>query len=221
MKKIVSYLAYSMLLIISEVKAADNRCIVPCSPSGPAATFCNLNISQNLCVAGDTQLNGNLTVCGSFTGPTVTTANYVYAYDINDQSVNSPNTFQDISFDVNQAINGWLHIAGQAEFTAQQSGLYLVQYHAILNQTNDIDTISSIRAVLAGTEVPGSAITLDIPASGESVEISNSFLMSITSVGQVLTFQLTGSTTDVELFADPNGESDVIPSITVTIVKIA
>lgn len=221
----VLYLAYSGLLCynISAMNADNTRCIVPCPGTGPTATFCNLAVTQNVCVSGNTQLNGNLTVCGSFTGPTVTTANFVYSYDTTpSQAVDTPNTFQDITFSTDALINGWLHTPGLAPFTCEQTGLYLVQYHAILKQTNENDVITTVRAVLGGddNEIAGSAFTVNLPITGDEVEISNSFLISA-SLGQVLSFQFTGSTANVELVADQNAASNVIPCITITIVRIA
>lgn len=221
-QKMLPYLAYSLLCgSITCITASDTRCIAPCPGTGPAATFCNVAVTQNLCVAGNTQLNGNLTVCGSFTGSTVTTANYVYSYDTTpSQMIDTPNTFQDITISTDAFINGWLHTPGLAPFTCQQTGLYLVQYHAILKQTNESNVIATVRAVLDGSEINGSALTVNLPITGDELEISNSFLIN-PSFNEVLSFQFAGSTRNVELVADQAAESNVIPSITITIIRIA
>lgn len=37
----------------------------PCPITGPVATFCNVKISEQLCVSGNAQVGGNLVVCGT------------------------------------------------------------------------------------------------------------------------------------------------------------
>ncbi len=47
----------------------------PCPITGPAATFCNVQVSDQLCVSGNTQIGGNLVVCGSITASGISGGN--------------------------------------------------------------------------------------------------------------------------------------------------
>lgn len=187
--------------------------------TGPVAAFCNVAISDDLCV------QGNVTVFGSISGATESSTNYVFAYDTTDQSVASPGTgpfsFQDINVSTNGQINGWTHAANSAEFTAAQIGLYLIQYDAIVGDQESEAYTVKLRAVIDDVEVAGSVTTLQVPAEDSefSVEITRSFLTPITAAGQVLKFQLTGSSTNVQLVSDDDGV--VSPSITITVTRIA
>lgn len=225
----INYILFGLLFLHVDIKS------LPCPASGPVANFCNLNVKTQLCVSGNAQINGNtliggntqingsLNVSGPINGTTqfnITNANFVYSYDTTDQTVQIADTFQPVTFNTDVLLNGWTHTAGGSQFTCQQTGIYLVQYHGVLDQTNELGVVGTIRATLAGNEVAGSALTIDIPASGDSVELSNVFLISATQ-GQQLVLQLTGSTLSVELFPDPSSVSDVTPSITLTIIRIA
>lgn len=64
MKQLLKKLLFASVLFVKMSEAA----ICPPCPvflSGPISSYCNLNVTQQLCVSGNTQLNGDLTVCGT------------------------------------------------------------------------------------------------------------------------------------------------------------
>lgn len=201
---------------ISYAQEADITRAFVCPITGPVANFCNAYVTNNLCVGG------NIFASGTISGTSITSANYANVYDTTSQPVQVPNVFQDITFNTNAFINGWLHTTGTSIFTCAQTGLYLVQYQGVLNQSNEPGTVATIRATFNGTEVSGSAFTINLPITGDSIELSNSFFVSATQ-GQQLILQLTGSgsANNVQLSPNMDAEGTVNPSITITIVRIA
>ena len=89
MKQIIlknfSILIYCTIFLFSQITAKQDdslnrKTCSTCPISGPSSEFCNLIVDEELCVGGDSLIQGNLTVCGKIsgifnTGPTGTTGN--------------------------------------------------------------------------------------------------------------------------------------------------
>lgn len=217
MKNTIQLVGITLSMLIGSIRIVDAA--TPCPTTGPIARFCNVSIDQQLCVSGNAQINGNLTVSGAINGGA---ANYAYAYSTLQQVLGFANTYQAIVIDTNGVLNGWTHAAGSSNFVAARSGLYAVSYSAVLIQPQPTapGVSGSICAFLNGAQVAGSALTVNLPESGESIEISNTFLVSVTA-GQILNLQFSGNAASIQLYLDPNAISTVIPNVVITIVPVA
>ena len=168
-----------------------------------------------------TNNSSGVTLNGTFTGNIVTptTGNYVFAYDTTSQTIITQSFFQDITFNTNSQINGWIHTAGASSFTNSQTGLYLVQYTAEASDTSLLTsgTVSLI-ATLNGTEIPGSQSSAPIPANS-TAEVSKSFIVSA-SAGNTLKFQWTLSNGATGSLVPNTGSGVTKPSVSCTIIRI-
>ena len=151
-------------------------------------------------------------------GADVNNANYVFAYDTTTQTVATANTFQDVTFNTNGQINGWNHTASTANFTCNQSGLYLVAYTATLQRTSTTGTRGELRALLNGIEVAGSSVGVSLGTNTLPVCVARSMIVNATS-GQLLRIQVTGASNTVQLV--PGGVNATSRlSIGITFVRI-
>lgn len=165
-------------------------------------------------------LNGTFSGDGSGLLNTVTAGNYVFAFSSASQVVSSANTFQAIPFDALN-LSGWTYFGGISDtFTCQQSGMYLIQYDAEVETTTSGATTISLRAFNNTTvfEIPGSQSSVTLSVANQPAAISKSFL-TFCSVGELLQFQFTGSSTAAELIVG-NGVGTAKPSISCTIIRI-
>jgi hypothetical protein len=150
------------------------------------------------------------------TGPS---NNYLFGYDTTNQAVTTTNVFQTINFNNPTAVNdGWSYGAG--DFTVPETGLYKIEFHARVGRTNTTDTTYSIRSLLNGTEIPGSAGFASSSRGQRPIALTNSFQANLTS-GDLLRFQITSSATgsSAGLFVN-NAQGTTQPRITVTITRI-
>jgi hypothetical protein len=126
--------------------------------------------------------------------------------------------FQDITNNTDAQISGWTHAANTASFTCGQSGLYLVHYDAEATSTTTASSTVSLRAVVNGTEIPGSESTANVNTANLVVPISKSFICSFSS-GGVLKFQLAGEGTADRLVSN-TGTGTTQPSFSCTIMRL-
>ena len=150
-------------------------------------------------------------------------ANYVFSYCTNSQTVLAAGTFQDITNYTDARISGWSHSASTASFTNSAGGLYLIHYDAEASFTIvNISGSVSLRAVSNGTEIPGSQVATfghssALGSQDVVLPVSKSFIASL-SAGDVLKFQFTGTTgTGV---AANNGSGTVRPAFSFTITRL-
>lgn len=127
--------------VITAYESSDNEIsrafVCPACPiTGPVATFCNIKVTDQICVSGNAQVGGDLTVCGTIiasgftgsggqgptgatgatgatgvTGPTggnLSDRNYVFDFDTRTQTYGG-GTFQNITFNSTGIIDGWVH----------------------------------------------------------------------------------------------------------------
>jgi hypothetical protein len=129
--------------------------------------------------------------------------NYVFAYNNNLQNVTAANVFQDITFTTDSQINGWMHVSGMSQYTNAQTGLYLVQYSAIVANPSGLNagTNAQFRVNLNGVEVGGTRGFITFSALNQEATVAKS-LIAGANAGDVLTVQFTGSNTGVRLAAN-------------------
>jgi hypothetical protein len=146
-------------------------------------------------------------------------SNYVFGVSSTFQSLLTPNMFQDATFDLDLQNNGWIHSSGTANYTATQSGLYLIEYTAKAMTTGAPGSTNvSVVAVLNSLQVPGSQNSADVQIG--LVTLSKSFIANI-NASDVLKLQFTGTGSGISL--NPFGGSGVgaaKSSISMTIVRI-
>jgi hypothetical protein len=151
--------------------------------------------------------------------PAVTSDDYVYSYATATKTFSTAGTFADITINgANGPLSGWTHSTSSntQNFTCNQTGVYQVTYSGQVSNTSSTVRELAIRAVLDGTEIAGSANSIEC-SSNANTALSNTFLVSITS-GQVLKLQMTGSNTNIQLTAGGYGSTK--PSISITIIRI-
>lgn len=81
-----------------------------------------------------------------------------FAYDTTTQTITSANTFQNVNFSDNAAINVWTHVPGTDEFICGQPGWYEIHAELQLQKTGGglIGTNFAMRLLLDGDEIDGS-----------------------------------------------------------------
>ena len=144
-------------------------------------------------------------------------ANYVFAYDAAPQTVASAGSFQDVTFGADAQISGWTHTAGTASYTCGQTGLYLIQYHGEAQITASSGIIVSMIALVNGSTISGSQGAVAMTVAGVTSVISKSCIASLTA-GDIVSLQLTASSTSAKLIATGSGSAK--PSVSMTIVRI-
>jgi hypothetical protein len=149
-----------------------------------------------------------------------TQTGYLFVYDLTSQSFPAANNYQPISFSVpGTTLNGWtLPQIGPAAstFTAQISGLYLIQYQAEISGANG--STANIKATLNNNiEIAGSQGAVTLAGTNGITVLSRSFITQVNS-NDVLKLQFAAPSTGVSLV--PNGTASTRPSVSLTAVKI-
>jgi hypothetical protein len=133
-------------------------------------------------------------------GSSITNNNFVWAITIktNSQTVVSAATFNNIIFTATPVIDGWTYAAGV--FTCNQTGKYKVSYTVVMSATGGSRS-ASVRGVINGSEVIGSATTENIQSSSINQIWTNFFYITITitiTAGQTFILQFAGSSSGNE-----------------------
>jgi uncharacterized delta-60 repeat protein len=203
----------------------------PTGYTGPSAPTGNTGATGNKGATGNTGPTGNTGATGN-QGPTGNQGsaggnmgtNYLFAYSTASQAVAVTNTFQGITFDTAPELNGWTRV-GTTGFVPNATGVYEINYAAVIRDTTALLTTdtASIRATLDGIEIPGSQMHIDFPSAlslvsiSSSIALSNSFIKTISPTG-ILSFQLAGTNTAINIF--PGGAGASTPGVTVSITRI-
>lgn len=160
-----------VFLIISSHHSIKSGCPLAC-PTGTSAQFCGLNAST-LCVTGNAQIGGVLTVCGSINAPTA----YGYFYDPVFTVLLSTINPTKIPF-TNAGAAAVLNIAhpNATDAVIQLSGIYRITY--MIEPTSALNSNGDFQIQVNGTAVPGSTFTLaaalsNIEISGQSIVVAN------------------------------------------------
>jgi hypothetical protein len=137
-------------------------------------------------------------------GDIVTNQNYFWGVKTNTQTVVGANTFQNIIYTNPIIFNGWVYNIINGEFTCNQTGTYNVAYTVVMSATGG-SRIGSVRAIINGTELIGTATTENIQSSSINQIWNNIFMMSITT-GDIFVLQFAGN-------SDGNVTIDFTPAI--------
>lgn len=180
MKSFISK-AFTLLMICS-LPSLKASCPTVCPTGG--AQFCALN-SQTLCVTGNAQIGGNLTVCGTgsamvsisggagVTGPvpfgSLAAYGNVYSTALGLVLVSGTNP---IPFATNGPLLNVSHTATSATVTPAISGVYLITY--VIEPTVDIGvggvyTITVGGAPVASSTYASLAGQINFPATGQAI----------------------------------------------------
>jgi len=163
-------------------------------------------------------VNGTVTA-NFFNGSGGSTAsNYLFAYDTTTQSSfvggDQPITFSN----TNGLSIGWTYSSGN--IIPSKPGLYLIQYTANLSSTTTATNATIwVRDFFPFSEIPGSAVSVDITTPNKIYTVSKSFLFNVPS-GDFITMIMPGTTAGNPYQLTPAGNSSTKTSITLTIVKI-
>ena len=137
-------------------------------------------------------------------GTSVTDQNYTWGIKTNTQTVVGANTFQNIIYTNPVIINGWTYNIGTGDFTCNQTGLYRVAYTVVMSAVGGA-RVGSVRAVINGIEIIGTATTENIQSSSINQIWNNIFIMNVTS-GDIFSLQFAGN-------SDGNVTIDFTPAI--------
>jgi len=124
-------------------------------------------------------------------GSSVTAQNYIWAVKTNTQTVVGTNTFQNIIYTIPVIIDGWTYNIGTGNLTCNQTGLYKVAYTVVMSATGGA-RVASVRAIINGSELLGTATTENIQSSSINQIWNNIFIMSIVS-GDIFALQFAGN----------------------------
>jgi hypothetical protein len=139
---------------------------------------------------------------------------YLFAYSTVDTNLDG--SFRTVNLTAVGPANDWALVSGaDTTLTAAKSGLYLVQYTALV-YANIPGSRASLRFTRNGTEITGSQTSGDVDAAGSTENVSNSFLFQ-GSAGDVLRFEAATSTPS---FIVTFGFGDTPTSASVTIVRL-
>jgi hypothetical protein len=162
-------------------------------------------------------LNGIFSGDGSGLHNTVTTENYVYAYDTTIQVPSTTHTFQGVTFGASST-SGWTYSGGATNFTCGQSGLFFVVYDASAYANSGAATISLRAYNKTIGEILASESFITLSGAGQQGMVSKSFIAYF-SAGDALQIQLDSSSTSAGL-APGSFDATVKPSISMTIIRI-
>lgn len=184
----------------------------------PVKILGDTSIVGNLCVSGSISgLTGNAigftgatgsTGATGATGPAGNTGNtgatgdrggqnYIFAFDTTPQSAASAPTFQVLTFNnvsTQTPVNGWSLAPNGSDFTASQTGVYLVNYNAAATQNTSASNQLTFVAQLNGSQVSGSQASTTIPAGNLTpvpFNVSKSFLLTINNLADTLNMHFT------------------------------
>jgi hypothetical protein len=220
MKSFFAQIKVFALGILCLSSALHASCPLVCTGPTGATRFCNLTVTgaiaaSRLCVSGNEQIGGNLTVCGTttsfvsgiagggLTGPIsfATLAAFGFAWDpqiggVNGQDVTAGNN----TVDLDNSSSLFNTTFAPSALTPQISGTYLIHY--ILNQTNDDIPAGTFSIFVNGVNVPGSEFAID---SGQTGAV----------VGQALAPVVAGQPVIINFDADADGTITGTASLTV------
>ena len=137
-------------------------------------------------------------------GTSITNQNYTWCVKTNTQTVVGADTFQNILYTIPVIIDGWTYNIVNGEFTCNQTGIYIVAYTVVMSAVGRA-RVGSVRAVINGLELIGTATTENIQSSSINQIWNNIFMMNITS-GDIFALQFAGN-------SDGNVTIDFTPAI--------
>ena len=140
--------------------------------------------------------------------------NFVYSYDTTTQALSAGNTFQALTFNTNDELDGWTHVTGTNVFGCTQTAKYEVIMRAYVESTTDSIASAATRALFNSVEVPGSHSSVHLPGNNTVHLITSQFIVDATS-GQDLETEFAGSDAGVRALPGPD------PAAATTVVSAA
>ena len=158
-------------------------------------------------------LSGTFSGDGSSLANTVTTRNYVYAFDTTTQTPTTANAFQAVTFAA-ASVSGWTYSGGT--FTCGQSGLYFVEYDAEAESgiTSPVTILLRAANLTLNYANPNTIASITLSTAYQPGPISKSFL-AFFDAGNQLQIQLCATSTQGGLTSVSGG-----PSVSCTIIRI-
>jgi len=145
---------------------------------------------------------------------------FIFSYDTTTQSIVTANVFQNITFNTDPVINGWVHTLGTAEFVADAAGTHYVVVTGNVEKSGGANPVASIRMTLNGTEIAGSEFGMDLTSNNTSFVVTRNLMVAVEE-NDILRVQFAGSTTTADLKGGPNpAGATVNPSITLTMQRV-
>ena len=149
----------------------------------------------------------------------VNTIHYAFVYSSTTQAIANAG-FGNVVLEQTGALNGWtINSPGKDILTAPASGLYLIQYRALVTPPG---AAYVLRVTRAGTEIPGSAASMVFFFAGDILPISHQFLAQVTA-GDTVSLQGLATPARGNLFslnvATIGADTPISASLTITRVN--
>lgn len=106
--------------------------------------------------------------------------NYFIAHDTTTQNIVTPGTFQTITFNTNDVLNGWTHTVGTDAFVAPETALYNISGFIQINKTAGGSSLFEFRLTANGTPV-GTVFAETLVTNGEIKNVSASTPFPLTA----------------------------------------
>jgi hypothetical protein len=146
--------------------------------------------------------------------------NYAFVYDTTTQTILTNNTYQTLTFNTNEFLDGWTHTVGTGVFTCNLAAIYRTTINLIFEKTGGGNRDADFRALFNSVEIAGSQFGIDITSNNTAFMLSQSFLFTGV-VGQNLVTQISGQTTQVRAIPGPSpGGGSTLISASVVIQRI-
>jgi hypothetical protein len=131
--------------------------------------------------------------------------------------------FQTVTFSTVGFTNGWT-IPSPAVFSVSQSGLYLVQYQAHIQNSSASTTATVITHILlniltAPSELGSSESVISVAPAFGIGEMNRSFLVQLTA-GETLSLQYTSNVATFVELVSGSFEGQNFPSVIMTVTRI-
>ena len=151
------------------------------------------------------------------TRPNVT--DFVFASSTNTQALVAINTYQDLTFSVNNFITGWTHTVGTGVFTCARTAAYFCTLAVTVEKAGSGSPEAAIRAIFNNVEIVGSHFGMDVTSNNTSFAMSRAFYFNAVA-DQVLRPQWTSSNTSVSVVTAPNPGGSTAISAGITIAPV-
>ena len=133
----------------------------------------------------------------------VTQSGYLFSVSTSSQVIAVANTYQDVRFDTNYDIAGWVHPVPSGQFTASVSAIYNLEAVINLTKTAGSSQTAAIRFRLNGTEIAGSYSAVTV--------VTNNLTQDLRS--QTTVFIASGSAIKAEWAATTVNFSAAVPTL--------
>ena len=149
--------------------------------------------------------------------PNVT--DFVFASSDANQPLIAINTYQNLTFDLNNFVLGWSHTPGTGIFTCNRTAAYFCTLSVTVEKSGSGSPEAAIRATFNGAEITGSHFGMDITSNNTAFALSRAFYFSAVA-GQNLIPQWAASNLSVFVTTAPNPAGSTAISAGITIAPV-